>query len=543
MRRYLATVLISVMLVGLLFIYLVTAPGAAQTNVGRLSIIIMAFALFLGYYSGEERQQGDSIKLLSAVTGLITLAATALVGRRIFNSDVGFVCLPMMFIVIGGVVFAMYMRRALRVEDGYVLVVDRQLGGGNYVRPPGIYPPLIPAVEEAFALLPDYELTTTVDIEQVDTFLLMRPEKISIFARYRIRKLAPSELDEMVSRYDAAMKQAKRERRTKESVMERLSRRTGRLSKDKGIVPRSEWEVRMVGDAEMSPEELADRQELWAEEQRERQEGNEEAWELFDHPHASYLRVAYHFPNRDRAIASLAKEWGLEPEDARLRSEFWTELMRRQMNHEIDEIVRETVHDARGLQLREGKVLWNKKEAKKKRDEDDDDDGRSPVWGAYGPVEISERRHDMSRLVKRRLQMRVRHWGVQVLELEFEHVKLTDSSFQFKYRSMFENIKTLQARNEAEREAERIRIIAEAQAEHIRTTGAAEAEHEAQHIRSRGLAEAEAMGSMVDEITSRIKEANANLTEQEIRHIVFEVMEEQKKLAYRVSPSKPSSKA
>src|SRR5688500_2478239 len=108
MRRYLATVLISVMLVGLLFIYLVTDPGPAQTNVGRLSIIIMAFALFLGYYSGEERQQGDSIKLLSAVTGMITLAATALVGRRIFNSDVGAVCLPMMFLVIGGVVFTMY---------------------------------------------------------------------------------------------------------------------------------------------------------------------------------------------------------------------------------------------------------------------------------------------------------------------------------------------------------------------------------------------------------------------------------------------------
>ncbi|GIV97786.1 MAG: hypothetical protein KatS3mg057_2443 [Herpetosiphonaceae bacterium] len=512
MIRYLATLLLSVMLIGLLFIYLVSPPETQQT-VAIVSVLILAFGMFLGY-AGDPRQREDALRILAIMTGVITIISAALVGNAIFKNPAAAFCLPILLILVVAGGFYLYLRRAVHVEDGDILVVDRRVGGGNYALPAGIYRPLIPGIEEAAAMLPSYELTTTVEVEQVDTHLLFKPELITLFVRYRIRELTAIEREELQQAFEEALQRAKGGERSREAVLERLLRRSRDLNRSQMQIERQEWEKHLVGDAPMSQEELADRRVYLEEALLERSEAQEDAWQLFFQPFASYLRLVYHFPNRDVALADLAREWNEDLAVVRLRSEFWTELIRRQIADELDEVVRETVHHARGLVLRDGKPVFN-------------DDG-SPRWSYYGPVEVSERRRELADIFWVRLQRRVRHWGIQILDLDVEQVKLHQSSVEFKYRPLFESVKTQEALEEARRAADRIRI-----------TGEAEAEHIAQHVRSMAEAEAEALAKMVEMLAAEIREAGTLLTEADIRRIIFEVLEEQRRLQYRVGIYRP----
>lgn len=496
MTRFFVTFLISVMVVCFFFIYLVT-PKDMQPMVGIVSVIISALAMIVGYGGGPSRQV-EVLKPLSAFTALLTVFASALVGRELFGSAGAF-CLPvgLMLVVAGG--FFLYLRRAVVVEEGDVMVIDRLIGGDNYALGEGIYRPMMTGIEEAVAMLPAYELTTTVEVKEPDTHLLFRPDSLTIFLRYRIRELTIAERMELEDEFDREVARARSKNISRDDLIERLSTPPLRIEPSTLKITRTPLEHEQLGkELPMSAEELADRRQHAYEAAMEQAEARAEAWQLFVNPMASYLRLVYRFPNRDCVLNDQAEHWSEPLEEVRLRSEFWTELIRHQITEELDEVARETVHDARGFGLDRGRPVIN-------------DEG-VPAWNYYGPVEISERREALSTVIWRRLQRRVRRWGIQVLDLHIEQVTLNASSINFRYKPMFERQKTQEAHEEAKREADRIKITSEAQAD--------------------------ALVHLVDRLADELRDEAGDLSEDDIRRIIFQVLEEQKRLEYRLSPTK-----
>jgi regulator of protease activity HflC (stomatin/prohibitin superfamily) len=137
-------------------------------------------------------------------------------------------------------------------------------------------------------------------------------------------------------------------------------------------------------------------------------------------------------PNRSQAQSELAKDMGKDLNEARLDVTFWEKLLSRQMKLEVDDIVREVVYD-------------------------------NPF--AQNPLEVYAKREDLADIVRDHLSKAVRRWGVELTGLVFERVEVNPEVRKAINKSAMREEDTLVKEVEAKREATRIKLLGDAQAQ------------------------------------------------------------------------------
>lgn len=170
-------------------------------------------------------------------------------------------------------------------------------------------------------------------------------------------------------------------------------------------------------------------------------------------------------PNRSQAQNEIAKEMGKSLPEARLDTTFWEKLLSRQMKLEVDDIVREVVYDN--------------------------------VF-AQNPIEVYMKREDLAEIVRERLSKPVHRWGVAIMNLEFERIDVSVDVIKAINKANIRLDQTEEKRLEAEREAMRIKLLGEAQAE-------------SEAIR-------------VTQIVRALKASNVELSADELRDIVIDAI-------------------
>ncbi|MBA3945431.1 MAG: hypothetical protein H0X37_12800 [Herpetosiphonaceae bacterium] len=176
----------------------------------------------------------------------------------------------------------------------------------------------------------------------------------------------------------------------------------------------------------------------------------------------SAREVVVGFPNRERAFEELQHERG-HPESNGDYVGFWTEMMRRQMAHEVDEAT------------------------------------RSLIASISGPTDVSKGRSDHARKIRVRLQESVQRWGVDIMELRLLEVVVDPERI---------------------RAANRDRIIARELQDAER-----KATIDAQVVEKVGAAQAKATAQMVSEIVGSLKEQGADLAPEDLERIIITAMQ------------------
>lgn len=174
--------------------------------------------------------------------------------------------------------------------------------------------------------------------------------------------------------------------------------------------------------------------------------------------------VVFCFPNREQAYDTLVKERNA-PDDKDTDSQvaFWTELIRRQMMLEIEQMV------------------------------------RTVIANVGGPTDVAQERDTHARLIRQRLQASVTRWGIHILDLRLLDVMLDPERVKMTYRDKVIERERVDAQRKAEMRAEEVRLI--------------------------GQAQAEATALMVGEMVRTLQQQGTSLTIDEIERIVITAMQ------------------
>jgi regulator of protease activity HflC (stomatin/prohibitin superfamily) len=160
---------------------------------------------------------------------------------------------------------------------------------------------------------------------------------------------------------------------------------------------------------------------------------NVDAIEVQIHYQVTDARSAYSgIPNRSQAQNEIARDMGKNLAEARTDVTFWEKLLSRQMRLEVDDIVREVVYDN--------------------------------VF-AQNPVEVYQRRGDLANLVFDRLRKEVQRWGVNITSLIFERVDINPEVMRAINKANIRMDDTELEKIRAEREATRVKLLGDAQAQ------------------------------------------------------------------------------
>jgi regulator of protease activity HflC (stomatin/prohibitin superfamily) len=134
-------------------------------------------------------------------------------------------------------------------------------------------------------------------------------------------------------------------------------------------------------------------------------------------------------PNRGQAQSIVAKEMAIDANKARDDVTFWERILARQMEIEVDDIVREVIYR-----------------------------------GSPNPIDTYKRREDLAGEVRHHLSEMVNRWGVRITLLEFDRVDVDPERFRAMKKEMILERETKEERIKAEREATRIKLTREAEA-------------------------------------------------------------------------------
>jgi hypothetical protein len=92
MSRLSPSVLLSILLTSLLFIYI--GPGNFGSLVFTMSGVIMVLGLILAYSGGTLQQRESSQTMLGTLTGIVAIASAALMGQFLLGHRIGLFCAP-----------------------------------------------------------------------------------------------------------------------------------------------------------------------------------------------------------------------------------------------------------------------------------------------------------------------------------------------------------------------------------------------------------------------------------------------------------------
>lgn len=174
--------------------------------------------------------------------------------------------------------------------------------------------------------------------------------------------------------------------------------------------------------------------------------------------------VVVNFPNREQAYDQLARERGLPREDdTDEQVAFWTELIRRQMELEIEQAT------------------------------------RSVIANVAGPTEVATERETYARLIRQRLEASVRRWGIHILDVRLLDVVIAPERVRMVNRDKILERERADARRRAEMRAEEILLT--------------------------GQAQAEATARMVAEMVKALQQQGTTLTTDEIERIVLTALQ------------------
>lgn len=172
--------------------------------------------------------------------------------------------------------------------------------------------------------------------------------------------------------------------------------------------------------------------------------------------------VVFKFPNREQAMENLQRERGMPRTNSDYVA-FWTELLQRRMAVEVDEMM------------------------------------RAVVSVINGPTEVAKQRGDHARRVRTRLQDGVKRWGIEVIDLRILEVVVDPDRI---------------------RAANRDKIIERELQDAARTSTL-----HAEEVEKLGTAQARVTARMVSEIVSALRAQGAQLSPDELEHIVITAMQ------------------
>jgi hypothetical protein len=169
--------------------------------------------------------------------------------------------------------------------------------------------------------------------------------------------------------------------------------------------------------------------------------------------------------NRGQVQSTIAKEIGFDINKARLDVTFWEKLLGYQMKLEVEDIVRDVVYN-------------------------------NPF--AQNPLEVYANREDLAGEVQDRLSKLASQWGVEIKELGFDRVDVDFAVIQRINKAGARMDETELKEIEAKREATRIKL-----------TGEAQAQAEAQRV---------------TEMVRALKESGIELSAEDLREIVMDAV-------------------
>jgi hypothetical protein len=206
-------------------------------------------------------------------------------------------------------------------------------------------------------------------------------------------------------------------------------------------------------------------------------------------------------PNRGRVQKTIAKEMDQELEVARRDVAFWERMLYYQIQTAIDDIVRTVIW------------IWDSAQVSNIADAPSATGATQPVQadgnGAAaaqpavdkpppGAVDAYKQREQLSSEIQLRLNQQVANWGVKILKLELERIEIDPERFKVLGRAKMLERETAEERIKAEREATRIKLISEA--------------------------EAEAEARRVSELISSLRESGVQLSDEKLKEIVIDAI-------------------
>ncbi len=236
-----------------------------------------------------------------------------------------------------------------------------------------------------------------------------------------------------------------------------------------------------------------------------------------------FLRLPNHYPNRDRVFKQIAEELGKPVDEARMTADFWIKAIQLQIAHDVDEELRDIIHNY-AFPTEDGGTTF------------------------LGPTDISARRAQIAAVLKERLQEKVQHWGVEMLEVSLTQVELDPERIKFFYKDRILEAQEREARLQAEIEALRKRIVAKAEQEILEKQYSLEEAHqqkqleaEIQALREQHNVDSLAVLQMINEFMESMQKYDAHLDANDIQRLLLLALEEHKRLQYRSSSSSSKS--
>jgi regulator of protease activity HflC (stomatin/prohibitin superfamily) len=177
MRRLIPNALLLLMLLFLLPIY----QANPSTEVLAPGILLLAAGLFLGY---TNQPRGDEI--LFVLTAVISFIGIAFLGRTLFGGANGAYCFLALWLLLLAGALALFWRRAVVVERGQILVINRLPENRALIWHEGFHRPVNPLFERVMAALPSYELIVEALLENLNTESLFNIDRLEMIVRYQV---------------------------------------------------------------------------------------------------------------------------------------------------------------------------------------------------------------------------------------------------------------------------------------------------------------------------------------------------------------------
>lgn len=210
-------------------------------------------------------------------------------------------------------------------------------------------------------------------------------------------------------------------------------------------------------------------------------------------------------PNRGRAQEAIAKEMNQELHVARRQVQFWERLLNQQIDTAVDDIVRNVIWS------------WDIVQVSKIADVPSATGTTQPAQAADvpagngvasaqptadkpppGAVDAYKQREQLSSEIRQQLIAQVASWGVKIRDLQLERVEIDPKRFEVLGRLKRLERETEEEQIKATREATRIRLIREA--------------------------EAEAEARRVAELISSLRESGVQLSDEKLKEIVIDAI-------------------
>jgi hypothetical protein len=223
-----------------------------------------------------------------------------------------------------------------------------------------------------------------------------------------------------------------------------------------------------------------------------------------------FLKLPYNYPNRDHIFKELSDKRNKPISESRMSADFWIEAIQRQIGHDVDEELRTIIHDS---------TFYNPEKR---------------TYGKLGPADISSRRSEVSVILKQRLQEKVQHWGIEMLEVGITQVILSPDRIKAFYYETASNREMQEAERSAKKEALRTRELADAVAYERQKL----AETDLQIQRQRNAIENESTLAMIQNWLDAMISDNPEMKEEDLKHLLMVALDEhEKRKSYRDRPN------